>query len=63
MHIPPPGLLHILGHDIRQLQRYRDRPQDEVSILDGLVSKVLPDINFLAACRSAWRICAIQLTP
>ena len=43
----PLGLLHTLDHDVRQLQRGRDLLQDEVSILDGLVSKMLADIDVL----------------
>ena len=49
----PLGLLHILGHDICQLQHGRDFLQDEVSILDGLVSKVLAGIDLLGSLTAA----------
>ena len=61
---PPLGLLHILGHDVCQLQRGRDLPQDEVSILDGLVSKVLADIDFVWLARGRRSHCfPIQCMP
>ena len=46
-------LLHTLGHDVRQLQRGRDLLQDEMSIFDGLVSKVLADIDVLGSLAAA----------
>ena len=56
---PPLGLLNILGHDICQLQHGRDLLQDEVSILDGLVSKVLADINLLGSLAAADNIVSL----
>ena len=47
-HIPL-RLFDTLSHDVRQLQRGRDLLQDKVSILDGLVSKMLADVNVLGS--------------
>ena len=52
-HATPLGLLHTLCHEVRQLQRGRDLLQDEVSILDGLMSKVLANIDVLGSLAAA----------